>query len=164
MIDILNSTYYEFQSILETNFKSRTSSNDVSNKGVASEAKDRKKKNIIIAEIPEKELNNWKEYLNINNTPKLTGGYGKREDRSEIYKFTDIKAAFERLSTKRTGDLQAIFRAYADMYRNGASYNYHDKYIKAKKNATIKDKVSKSISSNAGFSKFIPILLKELEN
>lgn len=116
----------------------------------------------------QEELRSWKEYLKVDNSPKLTGGYGGEEDliiRSKTYKFTDIKVAFEKLSTERIGDLQAIFRAYADMYKKGAYYNYHDTYIKAKKNkATIKDKVSKSISSNAGFSKFIHILLKEFEN
>lgn len=125
------------------------------------------KKNIIIAKIPEKELNSWKEYLDVDNTPKLTGGYGRREDLiigSKIYQFTDIQAACEKLSLSRRGNLKARFRAYADMYQKGAVYNYHDEYIKAENKANIQKKVSKSISSNAEFSKFIPILLKEIKN
>ena len=121
-----------------------------------------------IAEIPEKELNSWKEYLEVNNKPKLTGGYGRQEKLrlgSKIYEFADIEAAFKKLSTTQKGkDLKARFKAYADMYQKGAVYNYHDEYIKAENKANIQKKVSKSISSNAEFSKFIPILLKEIKN
>ncbi len=111
----------------------------------------------------------WREYLKVNNKPKLTGGYGRQEKLilgSKIYEFTDIEAAFKELSTTQKGkDLKARFKAYADMYKQ-ATYNYHDEYIEANANnkTNIKKKVSKSISSNAEFNKYIPILLKELEN
>jgi hypothetical protein len=114
------------------------------------------------------ELKKWTEYLKVDNIPKLIGGYGRQEKLilgSKIYEFADIKAAFKKLSTTQKGkDLKARFKAYADMYQKGAVYKYHDEYIKAENQANIQKKVSKSISSNAEFSKFIPILLKEFEN
>jgi hypothetical protein len=119
--------------------------------------------------LSEEELKTWKEYLKVNNAFRLVGGYGRQEDLtigSKTYTFTDIKAAFEKLSNEQKGkDLQARFRAYADMYQAGAVYKYHDNSKKAiEKGRKNIEAVSDSIHNNAGYKKFIPKLLKEIEN